>query len=126
MQAVVYGVGDYDGAPCDLGTDRTGCTWTPEWFARQGYVNLGGFGETPPGEPGAIYTLDVVIDPVVSAGDLRIQGDEPMVTLSFDHPDAQSCRVQDDDGIESMERWQAVLACRLMPVVEEVRPDAPN
>lgn len=120
MQAVVYGVGDYDGAPCDLRTDRMGCTWTPERFARQGYVNLGGFGETAPGETGAIYTMDVVIDPGVSADDLRTQGDEPRVTLSFDDPDAKTCRVHKDDGNESIEAWQAVLACRLLPVVVDI------
>jgi len=122
VEVAVDTVGESDGAPCDLDTNRFGCEWSPSWLGRYGYLGLGGT-EGSGGDTGAIYVGDVVLGPGVTDDDLNAGAGGAIVTLSFDHPDAQQCRVRDRNGDETLERWQAVLACRLVPVVESVRPD---
>jgi hypothetical protein len=118
----VRGLGMYDDASCDLGNDGSGeCAWSPSWFERQGVLSLG---EIPSEgyDMGGVATRDIVFAPSVPAEDIADAARGATITLSFDHPDAQDCRAK-KDGRDAMPPWRAVLACRLMPVVEEVRPD---
>jgi hypothetical protein len=118
-------MGVYREASCNLRVQESGeCAWSPSWFERQGYVAL--FEIAPEGaDMGGVATRDIVVAPSVTAEDLDTSSRGGTITLSFDHPDAAQCRAR-KDGREAMPPWHAVLACRLMPVVEEVRPDAPS
>jgi hypothetical protein len=122
VEVAVDSVSAYEGAPCDLDTERDGCDWAPSWFGRRGSLGLGGESGAG-GDTGAIYTLDVVLGQGVTEDDLEAAHGGATVTLRFDHPDAEDCSVRDGSGAPTMEPWQAVLACRLMPVVESVRPE---
>ena len=120
VEVAVDAVGESESAPCDLDITRDGCDWAPSWFGRRGYLGLGGDSGTG-GDTGAIYIGDVVLGPEVTEDDLDAAHRGATVTLRFDHPDAEDCRVRDGNGVQTLEPWQAVLACRLIPVVEFVR-----
>jgi hypothetical protein len=116
----VDGISDVDiDGPCPwAATDRV-CSLVPGWMAAdvQVYESI-----DVPGDTGtAVFSPYLALHPDVAQQLGELPEGPFIATLVVDHPDAQGCRIVDNDGADVVAPWVAVVRCRLQAVLVDVQ-----
>lgn len=107
------------GFPCAVNPDGVCADVEPAWLRRIVSLFLGEY-DPGDGEMGVVLEMSAVLGPDLSPTSLA-DADLSIVTLSYDDPRSQQCRILTADGEDAIDPAAASIQCRLLPVIVAVR-----